>query len=164
MSFYLFFPRYLDPLGFFFTDSPSRHVTQLASSYGEILVPVRCLSLSLSEQGRNVALLVHEFPDAGGSSGGGGGGGSGVGGSKVTITLNGTATIQVRTGPPDERRAGRWEDSVCVWGGASGGGGTAARAVVWYPVSKRHNVCRETAVKERYTESRSLVSVTHVFS
>ncbi|CAB1106433.1 unnamed protein product [Ectocarpus sp. CCAP 1310/34] len=45
----------------------------------------------LVRTGRNVALLVHEFPDAGGSSGGGGGGGSC---SKVTITLNGTATIQ----------------------------------------------------------------------
>ncbi|CAM9320336.1 unnamed protein product [Ectocarpus sp. 4 AP-2014] len=52
----------------------------------------------LVQTGRNVALLVHEFPDAGGSSGGGGGGGGGGGsggsGSKVTITLNGTATIQ----------------------------------------------------------------------
>ncbi|CAM9184502.1 unnamed protein product [Ectocarpus sp. 12 AP-2014] len=48
----------------------------------------------LVQTGRNVALLVHEFPDAGGSSGGGGGGGGGGSGSKVTITLNGTATIQ----------------------------------------------------------------------
>ncbi|CAM9147110.1 unnamed protein product [Ectocarpus sp. 8 AP-2014] len=51
----------------------------------------------LVQTGRNVALLVHEFPDAGGSSGGGdggGSGGSGGSGSKVTITLNGTATIQ----------------------------------------------------------------------
>ncbi|CAM9260142.1 unnamed protein product [Ectocarpus fasciculatus] len=50
----------------------------------------------LVKTGRNVALLVHEFPDAGGSSGGGSGGGGGGGGSgsKVTITLNGRATIQ----------------------------------------------------------------------
>lgn len=62
-------------------------------------------STSISKQGRNVAILVHEFPDAGGgySSGGGGGGGCT---SKVTITLNGRATIQVREKPGMSRGVG----------------------------------------------------------
>eukprot|EP00903_Cladosiphon_okamuranus_P018610 g17131.t1 len=49
----------------------------------------------LVQTGRNVAILVHEFPDAGvGCSSGGGGGGGGGCSTKVTITLNGRATIQ----------------------------------------------------------------------
>lgn len=44
-----------------------------------------------AKQGRNVAILVHEFPESGGSYGDGCSGGK----SKVTITLNGEATIQV---------------------------------------------------------------------
>eukprot|EP00752_Nemacystus_decipiens_P002771 g2589.t1 len=48
----------------------------------------------LVQAGRNVAILVHEFPDAGGGYSSGGGGSGGGCTSKVTITLNGRATIQ----------------------------------------------------------------------
>lgn len=67
---------------------------------------VICLSCFI--QGRNVAILVHEFPDGGGGYGSGGGGGGGGGGctSKVTITLNGRATIQVRKDGSSRRGGG----------------------------------------------------------
>lgn len=64
-----------------------------------------------SKQGRNVAILVHEFPDTSVSYSSGG-----CGNSKVTITLNGIATIQVRRGTPGKggRRQGALTSRVAV--------------------------------------------------
>lgn len=58
-----------------------------------VLLPTIRTLHDFSKQGRNVAILVHEFPDTTASYSSGG-----CGNSKVTITLNGRATIQVRRG------------------------------------------------------------------
>ncbi|CAM9178817.1 unnamed protein product [Hapterophycus canaliculatus] len=84
-------------LSTFSDDHPHLSLMNFTYYPGKRQIPVIILSTrrdtkkyKLLQTGRNVAILVHEFPESGGSCGGGGSGSK----SKVTITLNGEATIQ----------------------------------------------------------------------